>query len=407
MRKILLLLLAISPTLAFAQGFQVNLQGQQQIGMGHTGAGLAQDGASVFFNPGAMTDLSQNYVQGGISPLFFKSAFNPSGSNATFNTKNDVATPFSAYAVWGPKSSKYKIGLGVYTPFGGLTDWGNEWEGKYAVEKLNLSAVYFQPTLSVKLNKMFSLGAGFIYNYGSVDLTRALPLTDANGNVSQAELKGHGHGYGYNIGLYLKPTANFSAGITYHSKVNTVIKNGDAIFTVPSSLQSSFPQPNSFYASIPLPANVTLGLGYRLGKQWIFALDGSLVNWNVYKVLSFDYATNTSALQDTYSPRNYKNAFAVRGGAQYMPTGKFAFRAGGGYVTTPVKDGYVTPEVPDANRYYLTGGLGYNVASHVNIDLSFEYEHLMSRTQTNIETQLSGTFRSDVYIPGISIAYHW
>ena len=54
MKKILLLVLALIPVLTFAQGFQVNLDGQKQIGMGHTGTGLVQDGASVFFNPGAV-----------------------------------------------------------------------------------------------------------------------------------------------------------------------------------------------------------------------------------------------------------------------------------------------------------------------------------------------------------------
>jgi hypothetical protein len=37
----------------FAGGFQINLQGQKQTGMGHTGTGLLLDGAPLFFNPGA------------------------------------------------------------------------------------------------------------------------------------------------------------------------------------------------------------------------------------------------------------------------------------------------------------------------------------------------------------------
>jgi long-chain fatty acid transport protein len=407
MRKLLLLLALLCPALTFAQGFQVNLQGQQQIGMGHTGVGLAQDGASVYFNPGAMAELSQNYVQGGISPLFFKSTFNPSGTPDQVYNKSRVAMPFNAYAVWGPQNARWKVGFGVYTPFGGLTDWGNNWIGKYAVQKLDLKAISFQPTASYKIADFISIGAGFVYTHGAVDLTRAIPLASATSQAGQAELKGSGHGLGWNAGVYLKPFANFTVGIAYRSRMNTVVKDGNAIFTVPGLLQSSFPQPNRFYASIPLPASTNIGLGYKLNKQWLFALDGSLVNWSAYKALAFDYTTNTANLQDTYSPRNYKNAFSLRAGAQYKPQDNWALRAGGGYVSTAVRDGYVTPEVPDANRYYLTGGIGYNVARHLNIDLSFEYEHLMSRTQTNIETQLSGTFKTDVYIPGIGITYHW
>ncbi len=407
MRKLLLLLLACLPVMAFAQGFQVNLEGQKQIGMGHTGTGLLQDGASVFFNPGAMAMLPQNYIQGGISPLIFKSDFNPSGTNDQYYTKNKIATPFSAYAVWGPKSNWWKFGIGVYTPFGGLTDWGNNWQGKYSLESLDLKAIYIQPTLSIKLADFVSIGGGFVYNIGSVDLTRAIPVSDANGNDGQARLKGTGHGYGWNAGVFFKTESGITVGIDYRSKVNTTIKNGNAIFGVAPSLAANFPQPNTFTASIPLPSTTTLGLGFYPSKKWTLAVDVNYVHWSVYKVLAFDYANNTPSLQDTYSPRNYKDAVTLRGGAQFAASDKVFLRAGGGYASTAVLDGYVTPEAPDANRYYFTGGLGYKVVNHLDLDLSFEYEKLLSRTQTNIESQLAGTFKTHVYIPGVSLTYHW
>ncbi|MGZ3820543.1 MAG: OmpP1/FadL family transporter [Mucilaginibacter sp.] len=407
MRKLLLLALALSPVLAIAQGFQVNLEGQKQIGMGHTGTGILQDGASVFFNPGAVAMLPQNYLQGGISPLFFKSDFNPSGTSIQNHTANKIATPFEFYGVWGPKAACWKFGLGVYTPFGGLTDWGNTWQGKYVLESLDLKAIYIQPTLSVKLADFLSIGAGFVYNHGSVDLTRAIPLANGSGQPGQAELKGSGKGYGWNAGIYIKTEAGITVGITHRSQVNTVIPSGNAIFTVPASLQSNFPQPNSFYASIPLPAVNSIGFGFYPCKEWTLALDVNIVNWDTYKTLSFDYKSNTPILQDTHSPRNYQDAVSLRAGAQYKPKEALAIRFGGGYASTAVQDGYVTPEAPDANRVYGTLGLGYTMAKHLDIDLSFEYEHLMSRTQTNNESQLSGTFKTNVYIPGISLAYHW
>ena len=401
------MLLAFLPAVTFAQGFQVNVAGQKQIGMGHTGTGLVQDGASIFFNPGAVVLLPDNVVQAGISPLFFKSAFNPSGNNDVYDSKSKVATPFSAYAVFGPKNSWWKAGLGIYTPFGGLVDWGNNWEGKYSLESLDLKAINFQPTVSFKLNKFLSIGGGFVYTRGSVDLTRALPLSTTTGADGQAQLKGSGNGYGYNLGAFIKTNTGLDIGLNYRSKVTPTIKNGDAIFTVPPSLQANFPQPNTFRASLPLPATSSIGLGYHPNQKWLFALDVNFVKWDVYKALAFDYASNTATLQDTYSPRNYKNTFSYRGGVQYSLPEKWAFRLGGGYITKAAQDGYVTPEVPDANRYYFTGGLGYKAAKNFDVDVSFEYERLLSRTQTNIESQLSGTFKTNVYIPGISLAYHW
>jgi long-chain fatty acid transport protein len=407
MRKLLLIALAMVPLLSFAQGFQVNLEGQKQIGMGHTGVGTLQDGASVFFNPGALAMLPENYFQAGVSPLFYKSDFNPSGTNVQDYNASKTAYPFTFYGAWGPKDSRWKIGMGIYTPFGGLTDWGNTWQGKYALESLNLKAIYFQPTLSVRLTDAISIGAGFVYNAASVDLTQALPLSGSSGQDGQAELKGNGHGYGWNAGIFIKASKELTIGFTHRSGVSTTISDGNAIFTVPASLSSSFPQPNTFSSTIPLPATNAIGFGFYPTKQWTIAFDANLYGWNVYKSLAFNYKTNTPELQDTNEPRDYKNAVALRAGAQYKYKDKWAFRFGGGYATTAVNDGYVTPEAPDANRVYGTLGLGYTMAKHLDLDVSFEYEHLMARTQTNTYTNLSGTFETNVYIPGISLAYHW
>jgi long-chain fatty acid transport protein len=252
-----------------------------------------------------------------------------------------------------------------------------------------------------------SIGGGFVYNRGSVDLTRAIPLVNGSGQVGQAELKGTGKGYGWNAGIYFKTESGVSIGITHRSQVNTTIPNGNAIFNVPASVQSSFPQPNTFSSTIPLPAVNSIGFGFYPCSKWVLAVDVNLVGWDAYKTLSFDYKSNTAALHDTHSPRNYQDAVSLRGGAQYKAKDNLALRFGGGYASTAVMDGYVTPEAPDANRVYGTVGLGYTIQKHLDLDISFEYEHLMQRTQTNIESQLAGTFKTDVYIPGISLAYHW
>lgn len=406
MRKILLMALALVPAMAMAQGFQVNLHGQKQIGMGHTGAALVQDGASVLFNPGAVAMLPENYIQGGISPLLFQSAFAGSGTGTQYNNANKIATPFTAYAVWGPKNAPWKLGFGVYTPFGGLTDWGDQWQGKYVLESLDLKAIYFQPTLSIKLADFMSIGGGFVYNYGKVNLTRAIPLASAGAADGKAELDGSGHGYGWNAGIYIKTEVGMTVGLTYRSQVDTKIEAGKTTFTVPNSLATSFPN-GTFAASIPLPSTMTLGLGFYPCKDWTLAVDINFVDWTPYKSLDFTYSTTTSALKNTNSARNYNDGFAFRVGAEYKANAKTALRFGGGYGISPVQDGYVTPEAPDANRSYVTGGLGYKVASHLDLDLSFEYEHVNARTQTNIESQLAGTFRTNVFIPGISLAYHW
>jgi long-chain fatty acid transport protein len=406
MKKLLLVVLALTPVLAFAQGFQVNLEGVKQIGMGSTGTGTLQDGASVFFNPGAVAMLPQNYVQGGFTPLVFDSQFNPSGTTETFRTANKIAPPFTFYGAWGPKDSNCKLGLAVYNPFGGLTDWGDTWTGRYALESLDLKTFYIQPTLSVKLTSFMSIGAGFVFNHATIGLDQAIPLQNEQQQDGQAALNGTGKGYGWNAGVYFKTESGVTIGITHRSAVSTSF-NGTADFTVVAPLQSDFGSPNTFTSTIKLPATNSVGVGIYPSPQWTLAFDANVVGWDVFKTLAFTYAVKAPETNVTSIPQNYQDAFSLRGGAQFQASKMIAIRFGTGYATSAVPDGYVSPQVPDANRVYFTGGLGVKLGNRLDLDASFEFEHIMPRTQTTIATQLSGTYETNVYIPGIALAYHW
>ncbi|UKT62361.1 OmpP1/FadL family transporter [Pedobacter mucosus] len=407
MKKILLSILLSVPFWVLGQGFQVNLQGQKQIGMAGAGSALALDEASIFYNPGAVSFLEKNSVSAGVNPLLFKSVFQQAGSNISENVKNKIAPPFEFYAVWGPKSNKWKLGLGVYTPFGGLVDWGDNWSGKYALTSLNLKAIYFQPTLSIKITDQIGVGAGFVYNHGDVNLQRALPVNYPDGRSGKATLEGTGSGYGWNAGLYIKTLSNVTFALVHKSKVITKLDGGTATFEVPNSLTTSFPAGSTFTAELPLPATTTLGIGIPLSSKTLLAFDASWVQWHIYKDLSFDYSTNTSALADTKSARNYRDGSSLKLGINHQATEKLALRAGIGYAFSPVQDGYVTPEAPDADRYILSAGAGYSFTSKFEVNASMFFEDVKSRTQKNIETGLNGTFKTLVYAPGISLTYKW
>lgn len=403
LHKLVATLILGLPFTISAQGYQVNLQGQVQQGMGGAGTALIQDGAALFYNPGGASFLRGNTVNVGVSPTISKAVFLDKNTNETSNTTSPVSTPFAAYGAFELKdSSKLKLGIAVYTPFGSTVEWENGWSGRYALTRLQLQAIFFQPTVSYKITDKIGIGAGFVYANGKVNLQKDIPVVDNNGNTGHAELDGKANGFGFNAGIYFKPVEKFSLGLTYRSQVNMKVKKGEATFTVPSALQTNFPN-GEFTASLPLPQVLTLGLAYMPTEKLSFALDINYVGWKAYDTLSFDYENNTTSLIDTKSARMYKNTFAFRAGAQYKIDSHFAARLGLAYGITPVQNGYVTPETPDANRVNYTAGIGYET-KHLKLDASFLFTHL-KRTDTNTETNLSGTFKTNVIAPGISIGY--
>jgi len=404
MKKILLGLLLGLPILGYSQSFQVNLQGQKQTAMAGAGTGVALDEAAVFFNPGAVSFLKKNGVQAGISPLYLKTAFRENGSNITEYNKDKLATPVMGYAVFGNPEGRLRFGLGIYTPFGGAMHWNEDWTGKYTVTSLDLQAIYIQPTISLKITDNIGIGGGLVYSMGKVDLRRAVPLTLNNGQSGTAKLEGDTHDFGWNAGIYVKTVSGVSIGVTHRSQVTARVKDGDAKFDVPEALIAGFP--TKFTAELPLPATSSIGFGFYPSEKTTIALDANWVHWNKYKELAFVY-NNNQRVENTRSPRNYHDAAALRLGIQNQTTERLALRAGVGYAFTPVSKGYVTPEVPDANRVLLSAGIGYKASEHFNVDFSFLYENVKARNETNIETGLSGEFKTVAYIPGISLSYKW
>lgn len=403
MKKLLITLLCASPSLLFAQGSQVNLQSPKSVGMGGAGSAYFIDESSIFYSPGALSKMSHNAISVNGNGVMFKSAFQATGSSVVDHTRNQITPPFSVFATVGPKNTWWKAGIGIYTPYGGAVDWGTEWTGKYSLVSLSLRAIYIQPTVSFKLTDNFSIGGGFVYNIGSVDLQSAIPVYFQDGTSGLAELKGTGTGTGYNVGVHYNLNEEFAISMSYRSKVLTKLKDGDAKFTVPEAAEGTFPRDSKFSAELPLPSTFAVGVTFPISEKVKMAVDGTVINYDVYKELNFDYSgANTP---DTHSPKNYTKAGSIKAGIEYLPSEKLQLRIGGGYIATPVRKDYVYPETPDNNRILVAGGFTYKMSPKFDLTGSFAYQRILPREANNIDSHLSGTYTTNIYAPGIGLTY--
>src|SRR5690349_14659727 len=96
-RLYFLLLLMLYSFFCNAGGFQVNLQGQKQSGMGHTGTGLLLGGSSILFNPGAVSFLdSLRMAEVGMSFIMSRTEYvEATPGTYTSEMVHDVGTPFT------------------------------------------------------------------------------------------------------------------------------------------------------------------------------------------------------------------------------------------------------------------------------------------------------------------------
>ncbi len=409
MRKILFwcMAFALGTSSAFAGGYQLNLQGLRNIGMGHTGVGLSYDASSVFFNPGALSFLEKSNVQASVS--FVNSNIKYLGvapSTYTAVTSSPTGTPFHVYASY-KINDKLTAGLGVNTPFGSTVTWGDEWSGRFSLTELSLRAIVVQPTVSYQITEKIGFGAGLQMAFGGVNLQRSIPVDFTDGREGYAELEGNANlAMGYNLGVYYQPSDMVSVGLSYRSRINMVVEEGTATFTVPDAVASTFPN-TTFDSELPLPAVANLGIGIYPSEKLTLAVDVNMTFWSAYKSLKFVYAVPVAGSNETEAMRNYEDALTFRLGAEYALSNAVALRGGFYFDQTPVKDGYMTPETPDANSIGLSCGLGFRPSENLEVNASFLYVDRSRRENVAAAdaNTISGTFRANAFIPGIGVSY--
>lgn len=410
MKKIFLSFLAVTLFSGhlWASGFQVALQSNRSTAMGNIGVGLRPDPSSINFNPGALALMRQNGVQVGANLIYSNIAFQPFGSNQVYRTENPTGTPFHFFAAFGPDNSKLKFGLGVYTPYGSSVVWEEGWEGQFNLTELSLQAIYIQPTISYALSDKLSIGAGFIYSIGGVNLQRNIDLPFTDGTYSSATLDGNASGMGYNLGLYFEPSQRFSLGINYRSRVNMEVEEGTATFNRPEAAAGALPEQTSFQSTLPLPSYLTIGGTFRPTQALMLGLDISRAGWGAYESLRFEYGQPVNNQEVSEEARNYESSYTFKLGAEYQLLNSLSLRAGAYYDQSPVQEGYLTPETPDSDALGLTAGLGLKVGQRFIADLSFLYINRMQRdNESKLEGGLSGTYNAQAVIPGLSITYQF
>lgn len=148
-----------------------------------------------------------------------------------------------------------------------------------------------------------------------------------------------------------------------------------------------------------------MGAGYKCTESLLLTAEIGFTGWSSYDSLAFEFPT-TPAL-NTHSARKYKDVFVYRLGGQYTINPKFTVRAGVAYDRSPVRDGYISPELPDANKFLGSFGLTYNPTEKIAISAYYAYENLMERKGTNNETNFSGTYKTIVNVVGVGIHYNF
>ncbi len=392
---------------AFAGGYRVSLQGVRQASMGLTGVMHAKDASVAFFNPAglAFVDSKLSIAAGGFGIINNVKWQDPANLESA-ETDNPLGTPLYFAASYRPIDD-LTIGVSFTTPFGSTLKWPGDWPGKANVTEIELKSYLIQPTVAFKFNDWFSVGAGFIYGMGSVNLQR---VTTVAGNDIGLEIDDtDAHGLGFNIGAYFKPSDRVNVGLAYRSKVDMKAHKGEVIWSgVPSSQVGNMPfSADEFSAALPLVSEFTAGLSYQATSKLLLAGEVSVHGWGAYRDLVIKmYDTSTGDVFVSEQAKNYKDRAVWKFGAEYQATDLLAVRLGYYFDEFVTPTEFWSPETPDVTRHSITGGLGLNFGKF-NVDAMGQFIMGQERYVHNLDTNFKGDVKVNAFVFGLGLSYNF
>ena len=287
------------------------------------------------------------------------------------------------------------FGLSLTAPFGFKTEYDNDWVGRYHGIKTDLKAMDLGAAFSYDVNPYVSFGASVFVEHLAIELSSAIDFGTAiyarpggaqlgfrPGNADGTmTIEGDNNAWGYVLGTTLSPSEDTHIAISYRSKVEHKINDGEARFNVPANAAAVLAQvaPGQYVntggrATLTLPASANLSVTHRINDQWTIMADVSRTAWKpVFDQVTVDFDSNQA---DAVLPFNYDDSTFGSIGTEYKLSDTLTLRGGIAYDQTPTSYSHRDVRVPDVTRKWLSFGLGWTPSE--KFEYNFGYTHLFT-----------------------------
>lgn len=411
--------LAVLPATGSASSFQILEQSPSLIGTAFSGtASRAEDATTVFFNPAGMARLDGASTTLGGNVIIVDSEFDNEGSTAGSGTSFERPLPGSEdntdapglvpnFYYVSPLGERWTFGFGINAPFGLASEYDEDWQGRYHATESSLATINVNPTVSYEATDDLALGVGVSYQYADVTLKNeidsfnacSLAAQDRGQSESQAqatcatahggpgnpsadssvEIEGDDSDVIVDLSLHWTPTDRTAVGITWRQGPEYTL-SGEADFSQSTSCaQDPFcsgaldAREGDIDASAEFPDTVTVSASHRFNETWTVHGDLAWTEWSVLQDIPIENTETGDQVSEL--ELNYDDTFRYAVGASYRASETMTWRLGTAYDEAPQESpGFVTPRIPDADRFWTSVGLNYTLSENASLD--FGYAHL-------------------------------
>ena len=423
MKKVMLkttlsLAVTLASTQIFASGFALNEQSISGMGTGFAGrSSSADDASTIFGNPAGMSRLKREQVTGGVAFIDAHTDISDASSRPNGGTNKGDMVPFMGVPMGyyvKPIDDQWAFGIGVYAPFGLVTDYENGFAGRYFGSKSEVKIVTLQPTVSYAFNDKVSIGFGPTINRidGTLESNLSLNPRAADGNV---KIKGDDTALGYNIGIMVQALESTRLGLTYHSKVKYKLEGDTKVnYGVLAALGQNPNQKFDASLDITTPESVDFSVTHQLNDQWTLYAGSTWTRWSRLKEISVENEGVPAALAargfgTITEEQNWHDTWAHAIGASYQLNKQWVLRTGLSVDQSPTNNENRSPRIPTGDRKIFSLGAGWSPTDDLTIDVAYSYlrEESVKVNNSNGRQNYSAEFENYANGFGVGATYRF
>lgn len=390
-----------------AGGYLSPWLGSWYLGLSGSGSAGIQDPGTILINPATACWLSSNAVQvnGGLN--WSDIGFLRTGSFEAIGTRTAAFSSFSATAVWRKsQTSSWTWGIAIYSPYSLSVQWPESWEGAAISQELFINSMYVMPSANLRLSEALSIGLAVGGGVTNLSYSKALSSTSVGNVLPHQELNGRRMAMRIHAGMVWEASYNLRLALSYQQSFGGKEIEGEATFFPPTSFEDFFPDTDFTY-TLPSPAEMRLGLVYKVDPDWNLFFDLHWTNWTVMDSLIIDFGENTSQLKDDVQAWEWSNTLAFRAGSVWDLGEKTKLLAGFAFEPDPVDNNRLSPMLPDASRISVSGGLSMQVHEHLGVQVAGAYRLSGERLGLLEARNFGGTYQLQDISAQIGLNWRW
>jgi long-chain fatty acid transport protein len=329
------------------------------------------------------------------------------------------------------KDSRLKYGLGVYVPYGLGTTWDAYtlpgtpflYVDGFPTDEMSssISVIDVHPSVAYQILPNLSAGMGVSVMFGAIAIDKISfnpALTPGTGGYLytpiSTELAGAGIGIGANMGLMFKPTECLSIGLSGKLPTEIAMEGEAEVFLWTPAPADTIPPAklggkSDIDATLKLPAEIGIGLAYKIKPNWTVSLDYSYTMWERLDkvVVTMDTPIPVLGVSESELIFDWENTSRISVGTEY-DMGCNILRAGFFMDESPIPDETQLPTISDINtKYSFNLGWGRSFGS-VTVDANFQYIMFPEReieASAATANNLAGTYNANSMSGNIGLSY--